>query len=192
MSTTSTRTALAALLFAAAVALAGCGGDSPPAPTTQTVLPDDPGNLEVTPKHTYAEVPAADAEAFAIDFIKLYGTFSPANPDPGRTWLSAWRPLAMPEVSDRAEAEFDQTWGWTWDQQAQAQDVLPTGPAQLDAGFGTVTVQIPARRYVLSLLAQHVEDGHWENLNFEVVVGPRTVGDADSGLAVYRVEMRGA
>ncbi len=32
MSTTSTRTALAALLFAAAVALAGCGGDSPPAP----------------------------------------------------------------------------------------------------------------------------------------------------------------
>lgn len=192
MSTTSTRAALGTMLMAVALALAGCGGDSPPAPTTPTVLPDDPGNLKVTPKHTYAEVPAADAEAFAIDFIKLYGTFSPANPDPGRTWMSSWRSLAMAEVSDRAEAEFDQTWGWTWDQQAQAQDVLPTGPAQIDAGFGTVTVRIPARRYVLGLLAQHVEDGHWENLNFEVVVGPRTVGDADSGLAVYRVEMRGA
>ncbi len=192
MSTASTRTALAAILLAAAVALAGCGGDSPSAPATPTVLPDDPGNIEVTPKHTYAEVPAADAEAFAIDFIKLYGTFSPANPAPGRTWMSSWRSLAMPEVSSRAEAEFDSIWGWTWDQQVQAQDVLPAGPVQLDAGFGTVTVRIPARRYVLGLLAQHVEDGHWENLHFEVVVGPRTVGEADSGLAVYRVEMRGA
>lgn len=192
MSPTSTRAALGTMLMAVALALAGCGGDSPPAPITPTALPDAPGNRGVTPKHTYAEVPAADAEAFAIDFIKLYGSFSPANPDPGRTWLSSWRSLAMPEVADRAEAEFDQTWGWSWDQQAQAQDVLPTGPAQIDAGFGTVTVRIPARRYVVGLLAQHVEDGHWENLSFEVVVGPRTVNDADSDLAVYRVEMRGA
>lgn len=192
MSTTSTRAVLTAMLLAAAVALAACGSGSPSAPPTPTVLPDDPGNLEVSPKHTYAEVPAADAEAFAIDFIKLYGSFSPANPDPGRTWMSSWRSLAMPEVTSRAEAEFDRIWGWAWDQQAQAQDVLPTGSAQIDASFGTVTVRISARRYVLGLLAQRVEDGRWENLNFEVVVGPRSVGDADSGLAVYRVEMRGA
>ena len=191
MSTTSPRAALATMLLAVAVAVAGCGGDSPPAPAAPTVLPDDPGNSEVTPKHSYAEVSAADAEDFAIDFIKRYGSFSPANPDPGRTWMSSWQSLSMPEVSDRAEAEFDQTWGWTWDQQAQAQDVLPTGPAQIDAGFGTVTVRIPARRYVLGLLAQHANDGHWENMYFEVVVGPRTVADADSDLAVYRIEMRG-
>ncbi|MCZ4587693.1 hypothetical protein O4328_29065 [Rhodococcus opacus] len=192
MSTTTTRGVVGAMMLAALVTMTGCAGDSPTAPSTSPVLPNDSGSLGVTPKHTFAEVPIADAEVFAIEFIKLYGSFSPANPDPGRTWMSTWRSLAMSEVSERAETEFDRMWGWTWDQQAQAQDVLPTGPAQIGASFGTVTVRVPARRYVLGLLAQRVADGHWENLHFEVVVGPRRLGDANSDLAVYRAEMRGA
>lgn len=195
MTRRTVRAALAAILAAMVVAVAGCGSDRVDPATVRpssTALPDDPGASSGTPNHTYSAVPSGPAETFAVEFIKLYGTFTPAAPSPGRTWLGSWRSRALPDVVDRAEAEFDQTWGWTWDQQVQAQDVLPTGPAQLDAAFGTVTVRIPARRYVLGLLALRPEDGYWQNLHFDVVVGPRTPADPASELAVYRIEMGGA
>lgn len=189
------RAGLAAVLVAVVVAVAGCGstGNSPaPVRASSTALPDDPGVSPGTPKHTYSAVPIEAAEKFAVEFIKLYGAFTPAAPSPGRTWLESWRSRALPNVVDRAEAEFDQTWGWTWDLQVQAQDVLPAGPAQIDAAFGTVTVRIPARRYVIGLLALRPEDGHWQNMRFDVVVGPRTPADPASELSVYRIEMSGA
>lgn len=181
------------VVLTAVMLLTSCGDDSPPPSSSPTTtLPDDPAQGQGTPKHTFATVPVDAAEQLAVKFIGLYGTFTPAAPDPGRTWLSSWRSLALPEVSTRAEREFDQLWGWTWDQQVQTQDVLPTGPAQIDSSFGTITVRIPARRYVIGLLAHHPEDGQWQPTHFEVVVGPRTAGDPTSQLAVYRIEMRGA
>ncbi|MDH6284582.1 hypothetical protein [Prescottella agglutinans] len=184
-------TLIGALCVAVALAVSGCGGDSssPGSKDTPATFDDTLPGRGASPSHTFAALDADAAVALATQFIRPYGTFTPAAPNPGRTWVTSWSKLADKPVIDRAEKNFDAIWGWTWDQQVQAQDVMPTAaPSVVDNGFGTLTVRLPAKRYVIGLLAHSVTDGHWQNLEFEVVVGPKTPGNADSGLTVYKAD----
>ncbi len=182
---------IAALCVAAALAIAGCSDDSSPAPgrDAPATFDDAPPSPRGTEKSSFSALDAAAATALAEEFIRPYGTFTPAAPNPGRTWLSSWEKLADKAVAERATANFDALWGWTWDQQVQAQDVQQLAPPSVtDTGFGTLAIRIPAKRYVIGLLAHRMTDGYWQRLDFDVIIGPKTPGSADNGLTVYKVD----
>lgn len=176
-------------LCVAFLALTGCADDPPSPSNPHTSIGAGEGLTGSSePSHSFTTVDEVAAVELATKFIKAYGTFTPAAPQPGQTWINSWRKWADKNVIEQATDTFDAMWGWTWDQQVQAQDVTPTLPASVtDQGFGTLKIQIPSKRYVLGLLARRIEDGHWQNVDFEVVVGPKKPGIDGAELTVYKI-----
>lgn len=186
------RTALGTLTAAALFLLVAPGCADPgensqdgraAAATTQT------SPLPLPPVESHP-VDTAAAIGLATQFITLYGTLSPANPTPGQTWIASWSQLAAGNVVADATARFDDLWNWVWEQQVQCHDVTVTGSVDVRSNeFGTVVLHIPAKRYVLGLTAR-ADEGTWQDLSFDVTVGPRSPQSvSDSRLVVYLVTM---
>lgn len=141
-------------------------------------------NLPSTPTSAAPSTAAGDAgpakidEAAAVDLAKrfaaAYGTFSPANPTPGQTWVKSWKSMATDLALTRGTAEFDHLWDWTFHQQVQTHDVMVVGEVTTRrTEFATMVVEFAARRYVLGLAAP-ADRGTWQNLRFTITLGPHT------------------
>lgn len=157
------------------------GSATTPAMQTSAALGAEESHLED------AEINIREAIAFASDFVKAFGTFSPAGQTPGREWVATWVAMTTNTFQTSVAARFDSYWGWTWDKKASTMDVTPRGkPTAAATDWDTVEVQVPAKRYVVALKGP-IDSGHYENVDFTVTVGPDS--KVPSQLKVYGATM---